>query len=108
MRRGAANSGSMPEIHPRVRWDRVGRVALLFVGVLLVYLYIGPLTTYVSTWHESRSKRSEVAQLEREHRQLVQRRRELRNPAVLEREARKLGMVPADERGYVIRNLPGQ
>lgn len=97
----------MAEIYPRVRWDRVGRVALLFVAVLIVYLYIGPLTSYVSTWREARAKRADVAQLQQEHRALLRQRRSLQDPARLEREARRLGMVPKDERAYVIRGLPG-
>ena len=43
----------MSEFAPRVRWDRIGRLALLFVGLLLIYLYINPLRTYVSTWQEA-------------------------------------------------------
>lgn len=98
----------MPELQPRVRWDRVGRMALLFVGVLLIYLYIGPLTSYVSTWQEASSQRADVAELREENRKLRERRRQLRDPAILEREARKLGMVPADERAFVVKGLAGR
>ncbi len=96
----------MPEFAPRVRWDRVGRVALLLVGLLLIYLYINPLRTYVSTWQEAGTKRDEVAELQREHRKLLQRRQALRNPRSLEREARLLGMVDPHERAYIIKGLP--
>jgi cell division protein FtsB len=95
----------MSEFSPHVRWDRVGRLALLFVGLLLIYLYINPLRTYVSTWQEARTKRAEVAQLAREHSELVKRARALRSPGSIEVEARRLGMVKADERAYVIRGL---
>lgn len=98
----------MPENYPRVRWDRIGRVALLVVAVLLMYLYIGPTRSWISTWQEARAKRGEVAELRHEHRQLLQRRDALQDPARLEREARKLGMVPADERAYVVKNLPDE
>ena len=96
----------MIEYAPRVRWDRIGRLALLFVAVLLVYLYINPLRTYVSTWQEARTKRDEVSQLRHEHRQLLERKRTLRSAGSLEVEARRLGMVQADERAYVVRGLP--
>ncbi len=95
----------MSEFAPRVRWDRVGRLALLFVGLLLIYLYINPLRTYVSTWQEARTKRAEVAQLQREHAELVKRARALRSAGSIEVEARRLGMVKADERAYVVRGL---
>jgi cell division protein FtsB len=96
----------MTEYAPRVRWDRLGRLALLFVAVLLVYLYINPARTYLATWQEAKSKREEVSQLQREHRQLVQRKRTLRRPGSIEVEARRLGMVKADERAYVVKGLP--
>jgi cell division protein FtsB len=96
----------MSEFAPHVRWDRIGRLALLFVAVLLLYLYINPARTYLSTWQEAGNKRDEVAQLQREHKQLVQRTRALRGAGSLEVEARRLGMVRADERAYVVRGLP--
>jgi cell division protein FtsB len=95
----------MSEFAPHLRWDRIGRLALLFVGLLLIYLYINPLRTYVSTWQEARTKRGEVSQLQREHSQLVTRVRALRSPGAIEVEARRLGMVKADERAYVVRGL---
>ena len=97
----------MTDFAPHVRWDRIGRLALLFVGLLLIYLYINPLRTYLSTWQEARTKRDEVSQLQREHTQLVRRSRQLRASASIETEARRLGMVRRDERAYVIRGLPG-
>ena len=95
----------MTELAPRVRWDRIGRLALLFVGLLLIYLYINPLRTYVSTWQEARTKRGEVSELRREHEQLVRRADELRAAGSIETEARRLGMVRPDERAYVVRRL---
>lgn len=96
----------MSEFAPRVRWDRIGRLALLFVGLLLIYLYINPLRTYVATWQEARTKRAEVSQLQREHSALVKRSRELRAAGSVESEARRMGMVKRDERAYVVRGLP--
>ena len=96
----------MSDFAPRVRWDRIGRLALLFVGLLLVYLYINPLRTYVATWQEARTKRAEVSQLQREHDALARRARRLRAAGSVETEARRLGMVRRDERAYVVRGLP--
>ena len=90
----------------RVRWDRVGRMALLFVGVLLICLYVNPLRTYVATRQEAKTKRAEVAALQAEHRALVRRAAELRRAGSIEIEARKLGMVRRTERAYVVRGLP--
>ncbi|MCA1677808.1 MAG: septum formation initiator family protein [Actinobacteria bacterium] len=96
----------MADYAPRVRWDRVGRMALLFVAVLMLYLYINPLRTYISTWQEAQTKRGEVAAMQREHRALLVRQRALEAPGAVETEARRLGMVRKDERAYVVRGLP--
>ena len=98
----------MTDFAPHVRWDRIGRLALLFVGLLRIYLYINPLRTYLSTYQEARTKRAEVAQLQREHAELVKRSRELRAAGSIETEARRLGMVKRDERAYVVRGLPAE
>ncbi|MGH2841101.1 MAG: septum formation initiator family protein [Solirubrobacteraceae bacterium] len=96
----------MAEFAPRVRWDRVGRMTLIVVGLLLVYLYINPLRTWVSTWQEAKTKRGEVSALQREHQQLVQRKRALQASGAVDTEARRLGMVRRDERAFVVRGLP--
>jgi cell division protein FtsB len=96
----------MAAAHRRIRWDRVGRWALLGVLALVLYLYIGPATTWVSTWREAREKRSEVATLRAENERLRERRDALKRRSSLEREARRLGMVKAGERMYVVDGLP--
>ena len=88
-----------------IRWDRVGRVALLVVLVLFVFLYVGPARTYVSTWREAKERRAEVSRLRDENRVLRARRAALRDPATLEREARRLGMVRPGERPYIVEGL---
>ncbi|MEA2218955.1 MAG: hypothetical protein QOJ35_1581 [Solirubrobacteraceae bacterium] len=81
-------------------------MALLFVGVLLIGLYVNPLRTYVATRQEASTKRAEVAQLQREHRALVRRQAALRRPSSIEIEARRLGMVRRDERAFAVTGLP--
>ena len=61
-----------------IRWDRVSRVALLFVLVVLVYLYAGPAHSYWDTVHQAKQRRSEVAELKRENAKLRARREALR------------------------------
>jgi cell division protein FtsB len=90
----------------RIRWDRLGRWALIAVFAFVIYLYVGPAATWISTYQEAKKKRAEVAALKAENRRLRERRRELRDPASLEREARRLGMVKAGEKSYVIEGLP--
>ena len=90
----------------QIRWDRLGRWALIAVLGLVLYLYIGPAASWVSAYREAGRKRAEVAALKAENARLRKSRRELKDPAALEREARRLGMVKAGEKSYVIEGLP--
>ena len=90
-----------------IRWDRIARVALLFVLAFVVYLYIGPTISWISTYKESGRRHAEVAELRAENQRLRHRRDELRKPATLEREARRLGMVRGGEKAFVIEGIPG-
>ena len=86
-----------------IRWDRLGRWALIAVFAFVLYLYVGPLVSWVSTYREAGVKRQEVAALKQRNAQLKERRKELRDKRALEREARRLGMVKAGEKAYVVR-----
>ena len=96
----------MADIGTRIRWDRVGRVALLLVLLLLVYLYVWPVRSWWSTWQDSKAKQAQVERLQHENAELRARRAALKTPQALEREARRMGMVKPDERPFVVRGLP--
>jgi cell division protein FtsB len=97
----------MAASHTPIRWDRLGRIALLFVAVLVLYLYIGPTRSWVTTYKQSKQRKAEVAALKRENAHLTARRDQLRKASTLETEARSLGMVRGGEKAYVISGLPG-
>jgi cell division protein FtsB len=86
----------------RIRWDRVGRWALICVFAFVLYLYIGPARTWIGTYAEAKRKREEVADLRDRHEQLLERKRTLTRQGAVELEARKLGMVKAGEKLYVV------
>ncbi|ADB53643.1 Septum formation initiator [Conexibacter woesei DSM 14684] len=90
----------------RVRWDRVGRVALLLLLLAVVALYVQPARSYVATWRDSNKQQQQLDELEREHDALTARSKELRDPRTIETEARRLGMVRPGERPYVVSGLP--
>ena len=90
----------------RIRWDRLGRWALLAVFAFVLYLYIGPARTWVTTYGEAKRKREEVAQARAQNERLKQRKAELQAQGAVELEARRLGMVKAGEKEYVVRGLP--
>ncbi len=104
----AAARTSRPAVVARIRWDRLGRWALILVFLLVLYLYIGPARSWISTYAQAKEKREDVASLRTENRRLRERRAELRKPAALEREARRLGMVKAGEKAFVVQGLPRQ
>jgi cell division protein FtsB len=90
----------------RIRWDRLGRWALIGVFAFVLYLYIGPAARWVTTYRQAQDKRGEVAALHAENRELRAKKRELERASSLEREARRLGMVKAGEKAYVVEGLP--
>jgi cell division protein FtsB len=102
-----------PRTQPRVvaggargiRWDRVGRVALLLVLFGVVALYIGPSISWIQTYREAQARRGEVSALERENARLRARRTALGNPLTMEREARRLGLVKPGERPFIVKGL---
>ena len=106
----AARPKARPRVLPGgargIRWDRVSRVALLVVLLGMLFLYVGPARSYWSTVQEAKHRRAEVTRLKHENAKLRARRDALRNPAVLEREARPLGMVRLGEKSYVVKHLP--
>ena len=89
-----------------IRWDRVGRFALLGVLLVILGLYISPVKHWFEQSRTAEEQRAELRQLERENARLSARARELRRPDALEREARKLGMIKPGERPFVIVNPP--
>jgi cell division protein FtsB len=89
----------------RIRWDRLGRWALIGVFALVLYLYIGPAVRWVTTYRQAKEKRAEVALLHAENQRLADELHKLRAPSALEEQARRLGMVKAGEKAYVIEGV---
>lgn len=90
----------------RIRWDRLGRWALIAVFAFVLYLYIGPAVNWVGTYRQAGEKRADVAVLQARNAKLKARRRQLRDARELEQEARRLGMVKAGEKAYVVQLPP--
>src|SRR3954462_9128852 len=76
-----------------IRWDRVGRVALLVVLAGVVALYVGPSISFLHTYKEAKAGGGEVPTLQSENARLRARKQALKDPRTLEREARRLGLV---------------
>ncbi|MFL5782055.1 MAG: FtsB family cell division protein [Thermoleophilaceae bacterium] len=100
--RVAPRRGSARGLGSGIRWERVGRVALLGVLAVIVLLYIPPITHWVQQSHTAARGHQQVRELKRERTRLRARLRELSGPGAVEREARRLGMVEPGERPYVV------
>ena len=89
-----------------IRWDRLGRVALLATLIVIVLSYLSPARQWIRQSGTAGRQKEELGELAAQRKKLDQRLRALRDPGALEREARRLGMVRVGERSYVIENLP--
>jgi hypothetical protein len=93
---------SKPRRGAGIRWERVGRLALLGVLGIIVLLYIPPVTHWFQQRSTAERSEQQLHELEAERARLKARLRELSGPGAVEREARKLGMTRRDERPYVV------
>lgn len=108
--RAGARPGHSSRLHSdgRIRWDRVGRIALLVLLAIVLGLYASPLKQWLAQSRAADEQRQTLHALEREHAQLAARARELRREPALEREARRYGMVRRGERAFVIQPPPAR
>jgi cell division protein FtsB len=84
----------------------LGRVALLFVGVALSYLYLSAGIHMLSTWGQARHDNAAVVAMEHEHTLLQRQHETLGRAETLEEEARRLGMIKKGEQPYIMSGLP--
>src|SRR3954467_14213471 len=91
----------------RIRWDRLGRVALTLVLAAILYSYLHPAIAFVQTYSGATAAKAKRHQLLQENRALHQRIQSSKDPIVIEREARAQGMVAEGETPTVLRGLGG-
>jgi cell division protein FtsB len=91
----------------RVRWERVGRIVLLVVLVVVVGLYVQQALAYFSVRSQANQQAAIAHQLSRQNAKLTQEQKSLNDPATIARDARALGMVRPGERPYAVTGLPG-
>lgn len=89
-----------------MRWDRVGRIAMLCVMVAIVYLYVSAGLRLFSAWGESKRDSAQVHVLERQNKALQQQHASLTSPGTVQAQARRLGMIRQGEQAYIVSGLP--
>jgi hypothetical protein len=92
----------------RVKWDRVGRIALTVVLFAVLYSYLNPSIDFVKTYTGTTAAKAKLHELLKQNRRLHDRIQSSEDPLVVQREARAQGMVAEEETPVVIRgNLGG-
>ena len=91
----------------RIRWDRVGRIALTLVLAAVLYSYLNPAIDFVKTYTATTKAKAQLRSLQHENRHLHRRVQSADDPVVINREARAQGMVSEGETPVVVRGLDG-
>ena len=91
----------------RVRWDRVGRIALTLVLAAVLYSYLNPAIDFVKTYTATTAAKAEFHEMLSENKRLHRRVQTAGDPIVIDRKARAQGMVAAGETPIVVRGLGG-
>jgi len=99
-RRPAARSGAT-----RIKWDRVGRIALVVVLAAVLYSYLNPAIDFVKTYTATTAAKAKLHELQHVNRRLHGEVQSAEDPIVVDREARVQGMVSPGETPIVIHGL---
>lgn len=91
---------------PRVRWDKLGRLAMGGILVTLVYLYVSAGVSLLGAVGNSSADKAKVVSLERQNKQLKREHAALAGPSIRDAESRRMGMARPGENVYVVRHLP--
>ncbi len=90
----------------QVRWDRVGRIAMLCVMMAIAYLYMGAGLRLFSAWGESKHDTAQMSVLEAQNRALRHQHAMLASPSAVQADARRIGMIHPGEQAYIVSGLP--
>src|SRR5919112_772078 len=85
-----------------IRWDRVGRLALVAMLFVIVLLYVSPVKHWIQQSGTKQDQQQRLDELKQENARLESRLRYLKRPDAVDREARRLGMVKRGERAFVV------
>ena len=103
-RRPAARPG--PRKSPsRIKWDRVGRIALVLVLFAVAYSYLNPAINLFETYKSTTAAKAEFHKLLQENKRLHRSIQSSDAPPVVAAAARKQGMVAAGEKSFVLHGL---
>ena len=100
-RRPAARRPGARRSPSRIKWDRVGRIALVLVLFAVAYSYLNPAIDLFKTYQSTTAAKAEFHQLLRENKQLHRAIQNSDAPPVVAAAARKQGMVAEGETPFL-------
>lgn len=89
----------------RIRWDRVGRVALTLVLAAVLYSYFNPMLDFVKTYTATSEAKAQLHELLKENRKLHDSVQSYKDPLVISQRARGVGLVAEGERPVKVSGL---
>jgi hypothetical protein len=89
----------------RIKWDRIGRIALTLVLFAVLYSYLNPAIDFVKTYTATTEAKAQLHELQHENTKLHKRVQSATDPIVVDRRARSLGLVGEGETPVVVRGL---
>jgi cell division protein FtsB len=104
-RRPAARRPGARRSPSRIKWDRVGRIALVLVLFAVAYSYLNPAIDLFKTYQSTTAAKAEFHQLLHENKRLHRAVQSADEPAVVERTARRQGLVTEGETPFVLNGL---
>jgi hypothetical protein len=104
-RRPAARRPGARKSASRIKWDRVGRIALVLVLFAVAYSYLNPAIDLFKTHQATSAAKVEFHELLRENKQLHRAVQSADEPAEVERTARRQGLIAEGERPFVLHGL---
>ena len=91
----------------RIKWDRVGRIALVVVLAAVLYSYLNPAIDFVKTYTATSAAKAKQHQLLRENRKLHRAVQSADDPIAVDGKARAQGMIAPGETPGIVRGLGG-
>ena len=89
----------------RIKWDRVGRIALVLVLFAVAYSYLNPAIDLFKTYKSTTAAKAEFHTLLHENKRLHHAIQSADEPAVVEQMARHQGLAAEGETPFVLRGL---
>src|ERR1700735_5571642 len=104
-RRPAARRPGARTSASRIKWDRVGRIALVLVLFAVAYSYLNPAIDLFKTHQSTTAAKAEFHTLLKENKRLHHAIQSADEPAVVEQIARRQGLSGEGETNFVLHGL---